>query len=79
MSQFVYALLALIFITSLISLVYTYQIGKQMEKANSEYDKEVNTSVRAHHILRNPVFLSYIIASVLIIFYLMYLIMRGPV
>lgn len=76
MSQFMYALLALVFITSLISLIYTYQIGKQVEKANREYDEEVNKDVRAHHLARNPVFLTYIIAAGIIVFYLLYLIMR---
>ncbi|OEH94228.1 hypothetical protein [Bacillus solimangrovi] len=79
MSQYVYVFLLLIFLTSLVSLVYTFKIGQEVDRVKGEYDGEVNKVVRSHHIMRNPVFLAYIIGIVLILGYVAYLMAQGGV
>ncbi|MFD1735617.1 hypothetical protein ACFSCX_03480 [Bacillus salitolerans] len=53
-------------------LFYTFNISKNTKYQTNGYDTEVNPKVQDHPYTRNPIFLTYIIAGVLIIGYIIF-------
>ncbi|WP_078547450.1 hypothetical protein [Litchfieldia alkalitelluris] len=54
-------------------LLYTYKLGKRQHTMRQQFDTEINEKVKDHPYIRNPVFLTYVIASILTIGYIIYL------
>ncbi|KUP07621.1 hypothetical protein Q73_04620 [Bacillus coahuilensis m2-6] len=71
MSQYILVLCVLVVLVLIASFIYTLKVPKQH---NEEQDKSIPQSVKKHGILANPIFLTYIVAGVLIAFYIIYLI-----
>ncbi|WP_223700420.1 hypothetical protein [Sutcliffiella deserti] len=70
------AIVALLVIVA--GLFYTYMVGRQSNaKQSSEMDTAINEKVQEHYVLRNPVFLAYLIAAVLVILYIAYIAMSS--
>lgn len=68
MSQFtIYVII--ITAVSLFGLFYTYRLAQNQK---SKYDTKVNEHVEAHPYTLNPVFITYIVAIVLSLGYLLY-------
>jgi hypothetical protein len=63
----------LVLIILIYGLVYTVRIGLNQKKQKSEFDTEVDEKVQDHSIIRNPIFLTYLIAALLIGFYIIYM------
>lgn len=60
------------FLILVVGFFYTMQVGKRMEKENSQYDEEVSEKVERHPYVRNPVFIVYIVALSLVLLYIFY-------
>jgi predicted permease len=67
--EFFLSIIAVIFLTS--GLVYTMRIAKR-QRYQGEYDDEISEKIQAHPIIRNPVFLAYIIGLGLALAYMVY-------
>ncbi|KAA0548194.1 hypothetical protein FZW96_10370 [Bacillus sp. BGMRC 2118] len=46
-------------------LLYTMKIGRSTKYQTEGYDTEINGKVKSHPYMRNPVFLTYIIAAII--------------
>ncbi|KZM56251.1 hypothetical protein P9246_13420 [Aeribacillus pallidus] len=57
----------------LVGLFYTLQVGRQMEKRQSEYDTEVSEKVEKRPYIRNPIFIAYIVLIAFALFYIFYI------
>ncbi|MCA1029864.1 hypothetical protein LCL95_02310 [Bacillus timonensis] len=69
--NFVLSVLAILILV--VGLVYTYSLGNRQHKKQGNYDTEINEKVVKHPYLRNPVFLTYALASLFVIFYIIYI------
>ncbi|WP_404432684.1 hypothetical protein [Sutcliffiella horikoshii] len=72
--DFILAILALIIVAG--AMVYTYKIGRQADTQATTQDSSISEKVQDHHVLRNPVFLAYLVAAVLILLYIVYVALR---
>ncbi|BCB03165.1 hypothetical protein [Bacillus sp. KH172YL63] len=54
------------------SLVYTFRIAGQEKRLKGDFDTDIPDVVKEHPFIRNPVFLSILIGSILIIFFIAY-------
>jgi hypothetical protein len=70
MLDIVLAVLAIIILV--IGFFYTFNISKNTKYQTNGYDTEINEKVQAHPFIRNPIFLTYIIAAVLVIGYIVF-------
>ncbi|MEI5905952.1 hypothetical protein WAK64_02575 [Bacillus spongiae] len=76
MSVYITVLSFIVVILLLVSLGYTFYVTKQQKELKGEYDGPIPDSVKSHPYLRNPIFLSMLIATVLILMYIVYLIAK---
>jgi hypothetical protein len=54
-------------------LFYTYRVGRRSNSSQSgEMDSAISEKVQDHYILRNPVFLAYLVAGILVLIYIGY-------
>lgn len=54
------------------SLFYTWSLGKSMKKASGNIDSKIPAPVQGHAYLRNPIFLTYLIAMILVLIFIAY-------
>lgn len=69
MALYTHILLIVAVLILIYGLIHTYRIG-QRQKDNGPFDTEVNKHVQEHPYTLNPVFITYIIAILLLIGYL---------
>lgn len=55
-----------------IGFFYTMKIVKNTKYQSGGYDTEINEKVQDHPYIRNPVFLTYLIAAILVIALIVY-------
>lgn len=72
MDQLDFVLSILVILILAFGLIYTYRLGTKQHTMRSEYDTEINEKVQDHPYILNPVFLTYAIAAVLVIAYIIY-------
>ncbi|MDF0725381.1 hypothetical protein PY093_01490 [Cytobacillus sp. S13-E01] len=72
MDRLNFVLSALSILILAIGLVYTYRLGTRQHNMRGEYDTEINEKVQDHPYIRNPVFLTYAVASALVIAFIIY-------
>ncbi|MBM6617627.1 hypothetical protein [Bacillus suaedaesalsae] len=53
-------------------LLYTLKLGKNTKYQTEGYDTEINGKVKSHPYMRNPVFLTYIIAAIITLAFIAY-------
>ncbi|WP_404449819.1 hypothetical protein LG307_08615 [Sutcliffiella horikoshii] len=68
--DFILAVLALIIVAG--AMVYTYKIGRQADTQASSQDSSVSEKVQDHYVMKNPVFVALLIATILILLYIAY-------
>ncbi|MEA3321686.1 MAG: hypothetical protein U9Q88_16990 [Bacillota bacterium] len=68
--DFILAILALIIVAG--ALVYTYKLGRQESTQATTQDSSISEKVQDHYVLKNPVFVALLIATVLILLYIVY-------
>ncbi|MFD4815432.1 hypothetical protein [Peribacillus butanolivorans] len=71
MSTYIWILLIVVIIMALYLLFYTYSVAKT-QKAKERYDSSIDESVKEHPYLRNPVFVSLFIGTILIAGFIFY-------
>ncbi len=69
--NFVLTVLAVLIIA--VGLIYTYQLGKKQHSMQKQFDTEIHEKVQDHPYIRNPIFMTYAIASALVIAYIIYM------
>ncbi|MGE7764309.1 hypothetical protein [Peribacillus sp. NPDC096540] len=65
MSTYIWILLIVVIVMALYLLFYTYSVAKT-QKVKGRYDSSIDESVKEHPYLRNPVFVSLFIGTILI-------------
>jgi hypothetical protein len=55
-----------------ISLFYTWSIGKDHKRTNGNLDSQVPGAVQGHAYIRNPIFLTYIIVLSIALLFVIY-------
>jgi hypothetical protein len=75
MAQFTLALSVIVLLIAVVGLIYTYSIGRR-QKLQGEYDTEINEKIQEHPYIRNPVFLTYIVAVILAFIAIVYFAMN---
>ncbi|KEZ52770.1 hypothetical protein [Metabacillus indicus] len=73
MDKFTIALAILAFMIVAGGLIYTAGIGRLVDIRKSEIDTPMNEKIQRHPYIRNPIFLTYLIALGLVGFYILYL------
>ena len=68
--DFILAVLALIIVAG--AMVYTYKIGRQADTQAASQDSSVSEKVQDHYVMKNPVFVALLIATILILLYIAY-------
>ncbi|HYK74360.1 MAG TPA: hypothetical protein VEV44_14795 [Pseudoneobacillus sp.] len=68
--EFVLSIIAVIVLS--IGLLYTAKVSRR-QKYQGEYDAQISEKIQDHPIIRNPVFLAYIIGIGLALAYMVYL------
>ncbi|MBK5445718.1 hypothetical protein ACWF7H_05335 [Peribacillus butanolivorans] len=71
MSTYIWILLIVVIIMALYLLFYTYSVAKT-QKVKERYDSSIDESVKEHPYLRNPVFVSLFIGTILIAGFIFY-------
>ncbi|AXN40356.1 hypothetical protein [Peribacillus butanolivorans] len=71
MSTYIWILLIVVIIMALYLLFYTYSVAKT-QKVKERYDSSIDESVKEHPYLRNPVFVSLYIGTILIAGFIFY-------
>lgn len=71
MSTYIWILLIVVIIMALYLLFYTYSVAKT-QKVKERYDSSIDESVKGHPYLRNPVFVSLFIGTILIAGFIFY-------
>ncbi|WP_299740514.1 hypothetical protein [Rossellomorea sp. y25] len=54
------------------SLVYTFKLAGQEKRLKGEYDTDIPDVVKEHPYIRNPIFVSILIATILITLFIIY-------
>ncbi|MCA1062180.1 hypothetical protein QTG56_19155 [Rossellomorea sp. AcN35-11] len=54
------------------SLVYTFRVAGQEKRLKGEYDTDIPDVVKEHPYIRNPIFLSILIGTILIALFILY-------
>ncbi|WP_168413173.1 hypothetical protein [Bacillus salacetis] len=72
MSSFVLILLLIAAGVLAASLLYTFKVARQQKALKNELDTEIPEKVQDHPYSRNPIFLTYLIAAVLVILFIIY-------
>jgi hypothetical protein len=75
MAQMIFVLSILVVLIAVIAFVYTYRLGRQ-QKWQEELDAPIPKAVQEHAYLRNPVFLAYLLAALLVAVAILYLALR---
>jgi hypothetical protein len=73
MSNLTMGLGVLVVLIVLVSLVYTLRVGKGVSERKSKMDTQLSEKVQEHPYSRNPVFLAYLIAALVVLAYIFYL------
>ncbi|MDQ0243958.1 flagellar basal body-associated protein FliL [Bacillus fengqiuensis] len=50
----------LVFLVSVVGLIYTYVVMKNQKYLQSEMDTKLNERVQSHPYIRNPIFIAYV-------------------
>ncbi|CAG9619911.1 hypothetical protein [Sutcliffiella rhizosphaerae] len=72
--DFILAVLALIIVVG--AMGYTYRIGRQSNTQTSTHDSSISEKVQEHYVLKNPVFVALLVATILILLYIAYAALR---
>ncbi len=72
--DFILAILALIIVTG--AMVYTYRLGRRADTQATGQDSSISEKVQDHYVMKNPVFVSMFVATVLILLYIVYAALR---
>ena len=54
------------------SLVYTFRIAGQQKRLDGDFDTDIPDVVKDHPFIRNPIFVSFMVATVLITLFIIY-------
>lgn len=74
MGSFDLMLFILGFLVVVIGSIYAYRVGRRSNSSQtSEMDSAISEKVQDHYVLRNPVFLAYIIALSLALIFIAYM------
>ncbi|WP_214480025.1 hypothetical protein [Bacillus sp. SM2101] len=68
---FILMIISILILT--IGLINTYRLGRALKLQQDEYDPELNEKVQDHPVMRNPIFIAYLIALGLVVAYMIYL------
>ncbi|ART76152.1 hypothetical protein B4U37_08915 [Sutcliffiella horikoshii] len=68
--DFILLIVALLILAG--GMIYTYKVGRQSSTQSANQDSSIDEKVQDHYVLRNPVFLTYLIAAVLVLSYIVY-------
>ncbi|TYS15941.1 hypothetical protein FZC78_14175 [Rossellomorea vietnamensis] len=55
-----------------LSLLYTLKVARQQKELKNELDTDLPDKVQEHPYTKNPIFLTYLIAAVLVILFIIY-------
>jgi hypothetical protein len=72
MSSFILILMLICAVILAFSLIYTFKVAKQQKSLKNELDTDLPEKVQEHPYTRNPIFLSFLIAAVLVILFIIY-------
>ena len=72
MSIFMIVLALIVLALAGYSLVYTYRLAGQEKRLKGEFDADIPDVVKEHPYIRNPVFLSILIGTILIALFIIY-------
>ncbi|MDQ0229533.1 hypothetical protein [Metabacillus malikii] len=73
MSHFSTILLGLAVVIAVISLIYTFRVGRDISARRAKYDGPIDEKVQEHPYIRNPIFLACLIAGIFSLAYIFYL------
>ncbi|CAH0201942.1 hypothetical protein SRABI96_01952 [Peribacillus sp. Bi96] len=71
MSTYIWILLIIVTITALYLLYYTYSVARA-QKVKARYDSTLDDSVKEHPYLKNPVFVSLFVGTILVAGFIFY-------
>ncbi|WP_240189927.1 MULTISPECIES: hypothetical protein [Bacillaceae] len=72
MSSFVLILMLISAGLLILSLLYTFKVARQQKALKNELDTDLPDKVQEHPYTKNPIFLTYLIAAVLVILFIIY-------
>ncbi|PPA72219.1 hypothetical protein [Jeotgalibacillus proteolyticus] len=75
MTAFYAGLIIILIMTGIAGIALTLRIANLKSNTEDGRDESVSGAVRRHSIVLNPIFLTYVIAGILIMGYVVYLIM----
>lgn len=72
MSTYIWVLLIIVIVMSIYLLFYTLFVAKGQKAVKGKYDSTLDDSVKEHPYLWNPIFISLLVATVLIVGFIFY-------
>ncbi|AOH54106.1 hypothetical protein ABE28_007055 [Peribacillus muralis] len=71
MSTYIWILLIVVTVMALYLLYYTYSVARA-QKVKARYDSTIDDTVKEHPYLKNPIFVSLIVGTVLVAGFIFY-------
>ncbi|MCK1992662.1 hypothetical protein GW626_06775 [Peribacillus muralis] len=71
MSTYIWILLIIVTIMALYLLYYTYSVARA-QKVKARFDSTIDDSVKEHPYLKNPIFVSLIVGTILVAGFIFY-------
>jgi hypothetical protein len=72
MSSFIMVLMLISAGVLVLSFLYTLKVARQQKALKNELDTDLPDKVQEHPYTKNPIFLTYLIAAVLVILFIIY-------
>lgn len=76
MSTYIWILLIVVIVMSIYLLFYTLSVAKGQKAVKGKYDSSLDDSVKEHPYLWNPIFISLLVATVLIVGFIFYYVFK---
>lgn len=76
MSTYIWILLIVVIIMSIYLLFYTLSVAKAQKAIKGKYDSAIDDSVKEHPYWLNPVFVSMLVGTILIVGFIFYYIFK---
>ncbi|MFJ7752120.1 hypothetical protein ACQKGI_12705 [Peribacillus muralis] len=71
MSTYIWILLIVVTVMALYLLYYTYSVARA-QKVKARYDSTIDDTVKEHPYLKNPIFVSLIVGTILVAGFIFY-------
>ncbi|WP_057912269.1 hypothetical protein [Peribacillus muralis] len=71
MSTYIWILLIIVTIMAIYLLYYTYSVARA-QKVKARFDSTIDDSVKEHPYLKNPIFVSLIVGTILVAGFIFY-------